>query len=158
MFTIHDIIALAVRLEENGQRVYQKAAKAADDPEIRELLELLADEENSHARWFSDLKETLGRDDDHHILGEMSRSLSDDFFADQVFSLKDVDLSTIRTIEELIETAIGFEKDSILFYKMLAPFISEEKTSETLDRIIHEENTHIEKLKDIFPNIARTAR
>jgi len=157
MFSIHDIIALAIRLEQNGESVYRAALERATDPEIRDLLEWMADAERDHARWFSDLKTVLEKDRDAHIHGEMRRSLTDDYFGDQTFSLKDVDLASMETFEELIRTAIEFERDSILFYEMLAPFIAGKTAAETLQRILEEENLHIRKLKDLLPKIARAA-
>ncbi|MBW1777059.1 MAG: ferritin family protein [Deltaproteobacteria bacterium] len=155
MFSIHDIIALAIRLEENGERVYRNAAENADDPAVKEFLEFLADEEKAHAQWFHDLKNTLESSEDRHILKEMSRSLAEDFFGTQTFSLKDADFSKISSLDALIDIAVGFEKDSVLFYEMLAPFLSGNNAAKTLKRIIEEENAHVEKLKDVLPRLAR---
>ncbi len=157
MFSDHDVVALGLRLEKNGEAVYRKALETAKDPAVRSLLEQIAQEEQSHVEWFSELEKTIGKGEDTHILKEMSRSLADDFFGEQVFSLKDADLSEIRSLPELIEAAVGFEKDSILFYEMLIPLVSGPKTSETLDRIIEEEKTHIQKLEQLLPNFARAS-
>jgi rubrerythrin len=51
-------------------------------------------------------------------------------------------------MEALIQLAIEFEKDSILFYEMIGSFIEDTETSEKLNEIIAEENRHIELLED----------
>ena len=64
------------------------------------------------------------------------------------FSLKEADLSKIDSMEVLIQLAVEFEKDSILFYEMIGSFIGDSETSEKLNEIIAEENRHIELLED----------
>ncbi len=150
MFSIRDIIALAVKMEENGEAVYRAALSKVHDAATRDLLKWLAEEEKRHARWFATLKETLEKEEDPHILEEMRRSLASDFFADQTFSLQDVDFSQVQSLEALIEIAIDFEKDGILFYEMLAPFVTSGSASKILGRIIEEENAHIRKLQGLL--------
>jgi len=117
MFSIQDVIALAVRLEENGEAVYRDALKWVLIPEIRDLLKRLAEDEKNHAQWFAELGEALDKSQENPILDEMRRSLTDDFFAQQAFSLKDADITSVKTLEVLIEIAIGFEKDIFSFMK-----------------------------------------
>ena len=47
----------------------------------------------------------------------------------------------------LIELAIEFEKDTVLFYEMLRPFIGDPTVLDQLDEIIAEENDHVSKLQ-----------
>jgi rubrerythrin len=78
----------------------------------------------------------------------MSGSILQGILGDQSFSLKEADLSKIDSMEALIQLAIEFEKDSILFYEMIGSFIEDTETSEKLNEIIAEENRHIELLED----------
>jgi rubrerythrin len=78
----------------------------------------------------------------------MSGSILQSILGDQSFSLKEADLSKIDGVEALIQLAIEFEKDSILFYEMIGSFIEDSETSEKLNEIIAEENRHIELLED----------
>ena len=65
-----------------------------------------------------------------------------DFIKGQAFSLKEIDFSIITQSDELIQTFIEFEKDTILFYTILIPFIKNDPTIKKLNRIIAEEETH----------------
>jgi rubrerythrin len=65
------------------------------------------------------------------------------------FSLKEVDFSTIETVDDLIDIFIEFEKDSIIFYEVLKPFVEEPVARQNLQKIIDEEKLHIEHLKNI---------
>lgn len=50
MFSLKDIIDIAVQIEQNGERVYRNAAGKIEDPSLRSLLQWLADEETQHAK------------------------------------------------------------------------------------------------------------
>ena len=73
MFTAHEILDMAIRLEENGESVYRDAAAQTTDPDIRALLLWMAEEEVEHARWFSDLKKKIKTRSSNPFMEEMSR-------------------------------------------------------------------------------------
>jgi rubrerythrin len=81
---------------------------------------------------------------------EMNRELVQEMLGDQTFSLKEVDLASIEDPDVLVGRFIEFERDSILFYQMLQPFLKDETASQNLERIIAEENRHIEKLQEFI--------
>lgn len=153
MFTINDILELAIRLEKNGEKVYRDAIEHVDNEVFKNLLVWTVEEEERHAKWFTTLKNRIEKGEDHHILSEMSRSLIDDFVGDQSFSLKDVDFANVQTLEDLVKVFIEFENDTILFYDMLKSFISDDDTIESINQIIGEEKDHIEKFKALLPTI-----
>ena len=55
MFTLTDIIEIAVQIEKNGESTYRRAQQETSDPSLADLLGLLADEELEHQRWFAEL-------------------------------------------------------------------------------------------------------
>ena len=59
MFTMSEIIEFAIRIEENGEKVYRDASEKVSDPYLVSFLKWLADEEAEHVQWFSDLKRTV---------------------------------------------------------------------------------------------------
>ena len=66
----------------------------------------------------------------------------------QSFSLDDVDFANIQQVSDLLNVFIESEKDGILFYEMLMPFIRDEGTRTMLEHIINEEQNHIKTLKE----------
>ena len=58
--------------------------------------------------------------------------------------------SSVDSIDNLIEIFIEFEKDSVLFYQVLEPFIEDPITLKHLKMIIDEENRHIQRLKEFM--------
>jgi rubrerythrin len=149
LFSAKEIIELAIRIEKNGEAVYRSAIEKVPNPGLVSLLEWMADEEVKHANWFAELKHNLETKNENPFVEEMGHELFNEMLGDKNFSLKDVDFATIEEIDDLIETFIEFEKDSIIFYEVLKPFVEDPVVREYLNKIIDEEKHHIELLKEI---------
>lgn len=147
MFDSREIIELAIRLEENGEKSYRDAERVVADGRILELLRWMAAEERRHARWFLELKEGLEGGGRNPFLEEMGREVFGDLIGDQSFSLKEVDFAAVADPRELLAIFIEFERDTILFYEMLQPFVEDPGCREQLAQIIAEERRHIERLE-----------
>ncbi|UCF95289.1 MAG: ferritin family protein [Desulfobacterales bacterium] len=148
MFSIDEILDLAIRIEQNGEAVYRDAIKEISQPELVSLLEWMADEEVTHARWFAELKMKIATSSANPFVEEMSRALFADLLGEKSFSHQDVDFSQVDDLDELIAIFIEFERDTVIFYETLQPFIEDEDTREHLKKIIAEENNHITQLME----------
>ena len=148
MFEIKEILELAIRLEKNGEATYRKAMASCSDESINALLQWMADEEVSHREWFAALKTDLDSGVKNPFMEEMGRQVFKDLVGGQSFSLKEVDFSKVGSTHELIPIFIEFEQDTVLFYELIAPFIEDEETRGHVQRIIAEENRHIERLRE----------
>ncbi len=150
MFESKEILDLAIRFEANGEATYRKALDVCRESGLRSLLSWMADEENRHARWFANLKATVDQGGRNPFLEEMGRELFSDVVGGQSFSLKEVDFTKVRSPRELLSIFIEFERDTVLFYEMIAPFIEDETTRAHLEGIVAEENKHIAKLAEFL--------
>lgn len=148
MFSAIEIIDLAIKLEKNGEAVYRGAIEKVSSPELAPFLEWVADEEVKHADWFAQLKINLETKNENPFVAEMSRELFNEMLGDKNFSLKDIDFSSIDKIDDLVEIFIEFEKDSIIFYEVLKPFVEDPAARDYLGKIVEEEKQHIERLKE----------
>lgn len=157
MFEIKDILDLAIRLEKNGEATYRKAIQAISDEELKAMLEWMAGEEASHGQWFSKLKAARDRGRPNPFREEMSRQLIEGLLGGQNFSLKEVDFARVTGLSELISIFIEFEKDTVLFYGMIAPFAENSATRTHLESIIAEENRHIACLEQFMEKGAEAA-
>lgn len=157
MFSAKEILDIAIRLEKNGRRAYQAAIESCRHPQMASLLEWMVAEEDEHARWFSDLRDRLAAEAANPIMEEMGREVFGDLLERQTFSLQEVDLSAITDAAELVARFIEFETDTILFYEMLTPFIQEDEPRRVLEKIIAEENRHVEKLNEFLTTTAGAA-
>ncbi len=150
MFTAKEILDIAIRLENNGESTYRSARQHTPDASLKSLLAWIADEERSHARWFSDLKTRLAQSEDDHLLAEFSRALVEDVIQGQAFSLQEVDFTAIDTPEKMIRTFIGFEDDTVAFYQLLQTFIDDPVIADQLEQIIAEEKKHISHFRQLL--------
>lgn len=163
-FSATEILKMAIRIEENGEKFYTDAAKGAETAKVRELFEFLAEEEKNHSKFFRELKKTADAEDDTHYgpfdpyIEEASRYIN--AFADShVFASSDYgdDDGVIARIAdnelEAVQFAIDMEKESLLFYHELVRAMRE-KDKDTLDEIINEEKKHLMKLTEIRQEIS----
>jgi rubrerythrin len=150
MFSLKDIIELAIQIEKNGERIYRSAMEKISDPSLMSLLKWLADEEAEHIGWFAELKKKAKKTINDPKLEEMGKTILLDVIGDQSFSLKHHDFSKIQHVKDLFEISIEFEKDTVLFYEMLCPFIEDKDVEEQLNMIISEENRHIRMLQEFL--------
>jgi rubrerythrin len=149
MFSITEIIEIAVQIEKNGERVYREAIGQSKNPELDDLLLGIAEEELEHIDWFLTLKDEIEKSQDRPQVEKMDAALVEDLIGKQAFSLADVNFSRVKNSKELIDIFIEFENDTILFYEMLRTFLVDEKTIEHLEKIIREEASHIEKFENL---------
>lgn len=148
MFSIREIIDIAIKIEKNGENFYREAIEKVPNKELKPVLLFLADQEHEHIKWFEKLKARMNTTDGNLKVAEISESMLQGLVGDQTFSLDDASLSELDSVESLIEMAIELENDTILFYQMLQTFIEDSDTLKGLDEIIAEESRHIEILRE----------
>lgn len=150
MFSIGDIIDLAVQIEENAEKLFRDAAKKAADPSLASMLHWLADEEIQHAEQFSEMKQKAEKTVEDPRLEEMGKAVLEGTLGGQTFSLKDVDFSRLEGVDTLLKRVIEFENDTILFYEMIRSFVEDQSTVDHLDVIIEEEESHVRVLEEFL--------
>jgi rubrerythrin len=147
MFSIEDIIELAIQIEQNGKAVCCNALKKNIDPSLADLFAWMADEEQKHIQWLEGLKKTTQLKEQDPQLEKMGRELLHDVLGKQSFSLGEIDFSQVKQVKDLIALLIDFEKDTVLFYEMIRAVVSDSETLKYLDMIIKEERQHQQKLQ-----------
>ena len=86
-------------------------------------------------------------------MAELSQALVEDVIQGQVFSLEEVDFSTIDTPRKMVDTFIGFEDDTIAFYEVLKSFIDDPTIAGQVQQIIDEEKNHMVKFGNLLSAI-----
>ncbi len=150
MFTMDDLYEIAIKMEKNGESTYNDSAGKANQTDLRQMLEWMAEEEASHGKWFTSQRNTLSLKIDEIQLKEMVPRVLEDMMGENAFSLDDIDFSEIKSVKEMIQTFIGFEEDTIMFYEMLEIFIEDESVRNGLETIVQEEKKHVQKLEEIL--------
>lgn len=152
MFSLQDILQIAVQLEHNGEAVYRRAAQGTQRESLRSFMTWMADQEAAHTLWFEQLRTSAATTVADPELARIGRALLQDTVGEHSFSLEDMDLSRIENLNELIRVSIEFEKDTVLFYEMLAAFVEETESRSLLEKIIAEEHRHVRMLEEFSAN------
>ncbi len=153
MFTLNDLIDIAVKMEKNGEALYLASRQKTQSPQLKSLLQWMANEEAEHGTWFADKKGTWTSDTSETDLETMLPDVIKEMMGDKTLSLDEVDFSQIRSTASLLETFVTFERDTILFYEFLQAFIQDAAALEGLKKIIEQEKKHVAELKDMIQSI-----
>ena len=145
-FNPDEIFEMAEQIERNGARFYRKAAESAGD-ESRSLLEELAAMEDDHEKTFATMRAELSGAEKRPITADPDnesalylRAMADGkVFADDPSQR----LTGGESMADILTTAIGLEKDSIVFYESIKEFVTKNDAPKRIDGIIRQEIGHI---------------
>ena len=145
IFNADEIFEMAEQIERNGAKFYRTAAESRAD--ARDLLLRLAAMEDEHERTFAAMRSELSEDEKTPLTFDPDnkaalylRAMADG----KVFkSDPSESLSGNESMHEIIKTAIGLEKDSIVFYTSMKDVVPKSAGKEKVDAIIKEEIGHI---------------
>jgi rubrerythrin len=152
MFTITDIIEIALQIEKNGESTYRRAQRETADASLAELLGLLAAEELEHQHWFEAFKGRVAGQPVNAELEAMGRELFQSILGEKAFSLDEADLSRVADLQAVLRISADFEQDTVVFYEMLEHFIEDLRSRDDLRIIIEEEKGHFRKLQERLEN------
>ena len=150
-FNADEVYEMAEQIERNGARFYRKAAAAADAAAKKILLDLAAMEDD-HERTFAQMRARLGEADRAETafdadnqgalyLRAMVEGKVFDFRSDPSERL-----TGAESLAEVFHTAIGLEKDSIVFYLTMKETVPDSAGAERIDDVIQQEISHIATL------------
>ena len=148
LLTADEIIEIAMRLEESGAAFYNAAADRADTEDLRVLFEELAIQEQYHCRVFRQmgsnvLELSLTPDQWDQFLAYADALLQQQFLSSPE---KALNLAwQARDEQGALQSALGFERETLLFFQQLREVVRSPE-QQTVDRIIREEEQHIERL------------
>ena len=126
MFTLHDILDIAIQIENNGEKVYRQALEVVDDTSLAALFKWLADEEVRHAELFSMMQQKAEKVIDDPQIVQMGKTMLQSAMRQHSFGLKEADFTEMRQLRDILALSIEFEKDTALFYQMLRPFLEDQ--------------------------------
>jgi len=151
-FNANEIFQIAIDIEENGKRFYEKAIDLVDNPDVKALLASLAQEEVEHLKRFAELKAQLPKAaaedtiwDPEHEMNQYLQMMADMNVFRSNLDLGEV-LSSVKNLEDVLRLGIQFEKDSIVFYITIQDATEEKKGREFIGQLVNEEKKHLMRL------------
>jgi len=152
-FNAQEVFEMAIRIEENGVLFYREAAAILSDPEQIQFLNTLAKMEEKHKAIFekmrdevSDMEKSQTVFDPEEELSLYLDAMADSHGGEGNQGVLDM-LTGKETLEDIIVTAIGMEKESILFYVGLKDMVPPKLGRDRVDEIIAEEKQHVAQLR-----------
>jgi len=151
-FNADEMFEIAIRIEENGAKFYRKAAERQSNPDNRKMLAKLADMEDTHKVTFEKLRSQISEQertqtifDPHDESSQYLAAMADTHGGEGSPRAADA-LTGNESISEIVDIALGLEKESILFYIGLKDMVPPKYGQDMLDDIIRQERQHIIQL------------
>lgn len=152
LFKANDAVLAAIEIEKRGEAFYLKLAEKAEDDRTRKLFAHLAGEETKHKAHFQALYERLGKvelpagSNEAEFSGYMNALID----THTLFRQKDTALmEKVKTRKDAIIKAMGFEKESILFFMEMRELVPEKEKKFVAD-CIEEERQHLRQLNEML--------
>ena len=159
-FNADEIFEMGIQIENNGKAFYESGAAKVDDAKAKEVLLDLAGKEERHAEIFRTLRAGLpdaaGEPtvfDPEGMAGAYLRAAADTHVFNVHKSVDEV-LEGVRTAREVVKLALGFEKDSIVFFLSMKDVVPPTFGRDQIDKLIREEQSHIRDLAAILSELA----
>lgn len=158
-FNVDEVFEMAIQIEANGAKFYRKAAELQPDPDNKAFLDKLARMEDKHKITFEAMRKEVSEKEKQETVFDPANELSMYLkaMADSHGGEGNPDVVESFTgeepIEEIITTAIGLEKESILFYLGLKDLVPAKYGHDKLDEIIREEKLHIAQLNGFLKKL-----
>jgi len=150
-FSVSEVVQIGIEIEKNGKDFYNTVASSSKNKEVKKMWEYLANEEEQHIKTFEEILSTVEKYEPPEAYpGEYFsylKALSEQHVFTQKNKGKEI-AKKVKNDTEAIELAIGFEKDSILFYYEMKKLVKKD-TSKTIDKLIEQEQGHLSKLSDL---------
>ncbi len=148
-FNAREVFDIGVQIEVNGKAFYEAAAKKVADSRNRAFFTELADWEAQHVQLFTELRDKLptsaGSAQVFDPEGEAATYLKATADSHVFVTNRDV-LALVagcRGPAEILDLAITFEKDSVVYYTTMKQAVSPKFGQDRIDRLINEEIRHI---------------
>lgn len=151
-YSIREVVEQAIRTERLGYEFYSTIAKRFEKHDgLKKLFETLAGKELVHEKTFLELRGLIGDEEPEkweEISEYMRAIVESEFFLGKNKSLPS--LERVQTVDDAVQYAMGFEKDTLLHFYGLRDAVKEK---DMVDEVINEERSHImwlARFKDSF--------
>lgn len=153
IFTAAQAIEMAMEIEQNGKKFYHAAAAKSNDAKVKALFEELADQEQAHYQTFQNMlgevkpAPDLQAEEYDQYQAYVQIALENALFAgpDKALTLAE----QAKDREAALQAALGFEKDTLLFFYDVREMVSD-KDRETISNVIREEKKHVRRLTKLL--------
>lgn len=155
IFSGSEVVELGIQIEKNGRDFYDTLSKQTKSAPAGRVFEFLTREEEKHIEVFRRIFEEIEKDSRPPVFADDYFNYMSALAGEYVFTQKDKGKEIAQKVaddREAIELAIGFEKDSIIFYEGIKEIVPESDKS-IIDGLIGQEQQHFLKLSELRKNM-----
>ena len=150
ILTAAEALKWALEIERNGEAFYNEVAAKSADPEVKTLFENLAVQERGHYQVFQNMLEGVKPEPDlSNVEYDEYQAYLQVALADALFAGPDKGLTLAKQAQDretALRAAMGFEKDTLLFFYDLREMMVSEAERRAVSDIILEEKAHVRRL------------
>lgn len=152
-YSAPEVMEMAVQTEKGGKLYYETVAAQQDDPKLKSLFQFLAGEEAGHIQTFEEIARQVKvapADEPYNweeVVPYLRAVTESRYFlaSGSALSLaKDA-----KTPIEALRHAMGFEKETLVFYVQVRDMVSGPNRT-AVDKLINEEKAHILRLAGVI--------
>ena len=155
IFAGSEIVEIGIQIEQNGRDFYNTLARQSNNTAASGIFKYLAGEEVKHIAVFQNILSKAGEYEPVGLDAGQYFAYMNALAGEYVFTQKDkgegID-KRIKSDKEAVDTGIGFEKDSIIFYEGMKKAVPEYDLK-VIDELIVQEQAHLMQLIDLESKI-----
>jgi len=159
-FNAGEVFRIALMIEDNGHFFYETAAAKPFPADIVKLFKDLAVEELSHKAIFNALLKDLPPQtttatvwDPDNELDQYLKAMASEHVFNQKPEAIAAKLAGINTPTDAVRMAMGFERDTIVFFLELQSVTDDPESRQQITKLVDEERKHLKKLTNILEKI-----
>jgi rubrerythrin len=150
VLTAAEALKWALEIEKNGEAFYNEVAAKSADPEVKTLFEDLAAQERGHYQVFQKMLEEVKPEPDlSSVEYDEYQTYLQVALDSALLAGPDKGLTLAKQAQDLataLRAAMGFEKDTLLFFYDLREMMVSEAERRAVSDIILEEKAHVRRL------------
>jgi len=156
-YSINEIMEMAIQTERLGYQFYTSMAGKFEekDKDLSKLFNTLATKEKAHEKTFTEIMDLVSKSGPEPVQWEEVSDYLRAFVESEFFLGKGKSLPSmehIKTVREAVDFALGFEKETLLYFLELRESIKEKNI---MDGVINEEKSHITWLAKFKAGLAQ---
>jgi rubrerythrin len=140
---------IARKLEEDGIYYYSRMKEEVLKPKIRDVIQMLLDDERKHLNLLEEKIEELSNKRDVSDDEEMLLDIVDSKVMD-ILKNSDHVSNALCNPQEALKLGASVEKHSIAFYNSVLNNTEDESGRAAIEKLIREEEKHLEKIQELI--------
>ena len=158
-YNADELFEMAEQIERNGREFYDRAAKISKDAKGKDILLTLASWEEQHEKLFAAMRKGLTKKDREKGLVDRDDQAAKYLQAaadTHIFNVQEASniLQGNESMMDVLTIALGFEKDTVVFYLAMKELVPKALGNDKIDGILYEEMDHVRIITDHIKALA----